>query len=45
VKVSQSTLASSEATNCMMQKLKTWKFPSPRGGAVSIVFPFVFNTV
>ena len=45
VKIAQSTLASSEATNCMMQKLKSWKFPNPRGGAVSIVFPFVFNTV
>lgn len=45
VKIAQSTMASSEATNCMMQKLKTWKFPNPRGGAVSIVFPFVFNTV
>ncbi|MCC7074631.1 MAG: AgmX/PglI C-terminal domain-containing protein [Deltaproteobacteria bacterium] len=45
VKVAQSSLASSEATNCMISKLKTWKFPSPRGGAVTIVFPFVFNTV
>jgi TonB family protein len=45
VKVSQSTMNSADATNCMMQKLKTWKFPPPRGGAVTIVFPFVFNTV
>lgn len=45
VKIAQSTLASSDATNCMMTKLKSWKFPNPRGGAVSIVFPFVFNTV
>ena len=45
VKVAQSSLASSEATNCMISKLKGWKFPQPRGGAVTIVFPFVFNTV
>lgn len=45
VKVAQSSLASSEATNCMTGKLKGWKFPQPRGGAVTIVFPFVFNTV
>ena len=45
VKIAQWTLASSEATSCMMSKLETWKFPSPRGGAVSITFPFVFNTV
>lgn len=45
VKVAQSSLQSAEATNCMMSKLKTWKFPQPRGGAVTVVFPFVFNTV
>jgi TonB family protein len=45
VKVAQSSLQSAEATNCMMGKLKTWKFPPPRGGSVTVVFPFVFNTV
>ena len=45
VKVSQSSMNSAEATNCMMTKLKGWKFPPPRGGSVTIVFPFVFNTV
>jgi TonB family protein len=45
VKVAQSSMQSAEATNCMMTKLKTWKFPPPRGGSVTIVFPFVFNTV
>lgn len=45
VKVAQSSLQSAAATNCMMSKLKSWKFPPPRGGAVTIVFPFVFNTV
>ncbi|OGQ23905.1 MAG: hypothetical protein A2138_10850, partial [Deltaproteobacteria bacterium RBG_16_71_12] len=45
VKVAQSSLASTDATNCMTSKLKSWKFPNPRGGAVTIVFPFVFNTV
>lgn len=45
VKVAQSSLQSADATSCMMGKLKAWKFPPPRGGSVTIVFPFVFNTV
>ena len=46
VKVATSTLASTDATKCMMDKVKTWKFPKPRGsGAVTVVYPFVFNTI
>ncbi len=46
VKVSTSSLASNDATRCMMDKVKTWKFPKPRGnGAVTVVYPFVFNTL
>ncbi len=46
VKLANSTLASTEATNCMMSKVKTWKFPKPRGnGSLTIVYPFVFNTI
>ena len=46
VKVSTSSLSSNDATRCMMDKVKTWKFPRPRGnGAVTVVYPFVFNTL
>jgi TonB family protein len=46
VKVATSSLASTDATRCMMEKVKTWKFPRPRGnGAVTVVYPFVFNTL
>ncbi len=46
VKVATSSLASNDATKCMMDRVKTWKFPKPRGnGAITIVYPFVFNTI
>jgi TonB family protein len=46
VKLATSSLSSTEATNCMMASVKKWKFPKPRGnGAVTIVYPFVFNTI
>lgn len=46
VKIATSSLASNDATKCMMDKVKNWKFPKPRGsGSVTIVYPFVFNTI
>ncbi len=46
VKVSTSSLSSTEATNCMMGQVKKWKFPKPDGnGSVTVVYPFVFNTI
>lgn len=46
VKVSTSSLSSADATNCMIDRVKKWKFPKPRGsGNVTVVYPFVFNTI
>ncbi len=46
VKVATSSLSSTDATKCMMDRVKKWSFPKPRGkGAVTIVYPFVFNTI
>ncbi len=46
VKVATSSLSSSEAVNCMIDKVKKWKFPKPQGsGSVEVVYPFVFNTI
>ena len=46
VKVQTASLASTAATRCMVDKLKGWRFPKPKGNAaVTVVFPFVFNTV
>jgi TonB family protein len=46
VKIATSSLSSSEAVNCMMDKVKKWKFPKPQGsGNVEVVYPFVFNTI
>ena len=46
VKVARSSLASNDATKCMMDRVKNWKFPNPRGaGAVTMLYAFVFNTI
>lgn len=46
VKAASSTLASDAAVACMMEKVKGWTFPKPRGtGGVTVVFPFIFNTL
>ncbi len=44
-RVRSSTLGSSTATNCMLNKLKSWKFPKPSGGDVPVTFPFLFRNV
>jgi TonB family protein len=46
VKVATSSLSSPEAVNCMIDKVKKWKFPKPQGsGSVEVVYPFIFNTI
>jgi hypothetical protein len=44
-KVSQSTLQSPPVERCMMQKIKTWRFPKPKGGGIVVVkYPFALNS-
>lgn len=44
VKTKVGGLPSPTATNCMMDKIKTWNFPKPRGnGVVLVTYPFVFK--
>jgi hypothetical protein len=44
VKTKVGQLPSAPATNCMIDKIKTWQFPKPRGnGVVLVTYPFVFK--
>ncbi len=44
-KVTRSTLGNRVVEGCVTQKIRTWKFPKPKGGGIVIVnYPFVFNT-
>jgi TonB family protein len=39
----QSTIGNSELEACIAGRVRTWKFPKPRGGGVAIVtYPFLF---
>jgi len=43
--VSQSTLKNAEVERCITAKIRTWKFPKPKGGGIVIVkYPFIFKT-
>ena len=43
-KVKQSTLNNAEVERCIGAKIRTWKFPKPKGGGIVIVrYPFVFK--
>lgn len=44
-KVSQSTLNNDEVERCITAKIRTWRFPKPKGGGVVVVkYPFLFKT-
>ena len=44
-KVTQSTLKNREVERCMTSKIRTWKFPKPKGGGIVIVkYPFILKT-
>jgi TonB family protein len=43
--VSETTLGSPEAEQCMLGKIRHWKFPEPAGhGVVKVNFPWVFKS-
>lgn len=42
--VAESTLGSSAAEQCIVNRIRRWKFPEPRGGGVvSVNFPWLFR--
>jgi hypothetical protein len=45
VKTKLAGLKSADATNCMINNLRTWRFPHPKGGNVVVSYPFIFNSV
>jgi outer membrane biosynthesis protein TonB len=42
--VAETSLNNTSAENCMMARIKRWKFPEPvGGGVVTVTFPWIFN--
>lgn len=44
-KTKSSTMKSSAVEGCILNSLKTWKFPPAKGAGVVISYPFLFNSV
>jgi hypothetical protein len=45
VRVKFSTVHDTEVATCIQSSIKAWQFPQPRGGAVTVTYPFVFSTI
>ncbi|MBI4509334.1 MAG: AgmX/PglI C-terminal domain-containing protein [Deltaproteobacteria bacterium] len=45
VRVKLSQLRDGEVATCIQGSIRKWVFPKPRGGAVTVTYPFVFNTI
>ncbi|MBC7397258.1 MAG: AgmX/PglI C-terminal domain-containing protein [Bdellovibrionales bacterium] len=44
--VSEATTLNAQVSSCLVGKLKTWKFPNPRGGVmVAVSYPFIFKSL
>jgi TonB family protein len=42
--VSETTLNNSTAENCMIRRIRRWKFPEPKGGGVvAVTYPWLFS--
>ncbi len=42
--VAESSLSNNNAENCMLARIRRWKFPEPQGGGVvSVTFPWIFK--
>jgi TonB family protein len=41
--ISQSTLGDAALEQCMLARVRTWKFPEPKGGVCVIHYPWVFQ--
>ena len=42
--VTETTLNSSAAENCMLSRIRRWKFPEPKGGGVvAVTYPWLFS--
>jgi len=40
--ISDSSINSIEVESCVLHKVRNWHFPKPKGGSVTIIFPFIF---
>lgn len=44
VQITQSSLNSSAVESCVVSRIQTWRFPSPKGGGtVRVSYPFIFK--
>jgi hypothetical protein len=43
VDIDQDTMGDSEVANCIKVLVARWRFPSPKGGAVEVQYPFLFQ--
>ena len=44
-KTKSSSMKNPDVGECILDNLKTWRFPRPTGGTVVVSYPFVFNSV
>jgi outer membrane biosynthesis protein TonB len=42
--VASNQMGSSAVANCIVSRVRLWRFPKPDGGSVTVTFPFIFTS-
>ncbi|MBC7793472.1 MAG: TonB family protein [Clostridia bacterium] len=42
-RVSSNKMGSAEVGDCIVSRVRRWKFPQPKGGSVTVNYPFIFT--
>ena len=37
------TMGNKTVANCITGRIRTWRFPKPKGGSVTVAYPFIFS--
>jgi TonB family protein len=43
VRVASNKMGSNEVAECIVSRIKSWRFPKPDGGSVTVNYPFIFT--
>jgi TonB family protein len=44
ISTESNTMGDDEVAQCIMNRMRGWRFPKPEGGSVTVSYPFIFTT-
>ena len=41
--VESNSMGNKNVANCITGRIRSWRFPKPKGGSVTVAYPFIFS--